>query len=139
MTLLQHYGVVLRGKIVTVIGQSNIVGKPMGLMLMNAGATVISCNSSTLDLRKKTLMADILIVAAGKPRLITEDMVQPSAIVIDVGNTFIDGVVYGDTDFEALHGKVSGITPTPGGVGPMTVATLIENTWKAYKAQRGDL
>ncbi|GAB0174202.1 MAG: bifunctional methylenetetrahydrofolate dehydrogenase/methenyltetrahydrofolate cyclohydrolase FolD [Candidatus Altimarinota bacterium] len=136
MTLLKHYKIDVAGKNVVVIGRSNIVGKPMALMLINAGATVISCNSSTENLIEKTKSADIVIVAAGHPGLLTKDMVHEKSIVIDVGSTFIDGVARGDTDFEDLKDTIMAITPTPGGVGPMTVATLIENTWKAYQSQK---
>lgn len=135
MTLLKHYDIGLVGKNVTVIGRSNIVGKPMTLMLINAGATVTTCNSTTINLSEKTRNADIVIVAAGVPWLITRDMVREESIVIDVGNTFIDGMAQWDSDFEDLHKFVKGITPTPGWVWPMTVATLIENTWKAYCSQ----
>lgn len=136
MTLLRHYDIDVAGKNVVVVGRSNIVGKPMALMLINAGATVISCNSSTKNLGEKTRNADILIVATGSPGLITRDMVNEQSIIIDVGNTFEGGVAHGDTDFDDLKDYVKAITPTPGGVGPMTVATLIENTWKAYLAQK---
>lgn len=136
MTLLKYYKIDVAGKNVVVIGRSNIVGKPMTLMLINAGATVISCNSQTKNLIEKTKSADIVIVAAGHPGLLTRDMVSEKSVVIDVGSTFIDGVARGDTDFEDLKDTIMAITPTPGGVGPMTVATLIENTWKAYQSQK---
>jgi methylenetetrahydrofolate dehydrogenase (NADP+)/methenyltetrahydrofolate cyclohydrolase len=139
MTLLAYYDIRVAGKNVVVVGRSNIVGKPMSIMLINAGATVISCNSSTANLREKTKNADIIIVAAGSPGLITRDMLRDESIVIDVGNTFIDGIAHGDTDFEDLKDTIRAITPTPGGVGPMTVATLIENTWTAYKSQQKEL
>lgn len=135
MTLLRHYHIDVAGKKVVVIGRSNIVGKPMALMLINAGATVTSCNSSTKNLGQYTIAADIIITAVGKPGLITRDMVQEQSIIIDVGSTFIDGVGHGDADFENLKDIVRAITPVPGGVGPMTVATLIENTWKAFQNQ----
>ncbi len=136
MTLLHHYDIDVMGKNVVVIGRSNIVWKPMSLMLINAGATVISCNSHTLDLSKKTKAADIVIVAAGHPGLLTRDMVHEKSIVIDVGSTFVDGIARGDSDFDELRDTIMAITPTPGGVWPMTVATLIENTWKAYCEQK---
>lgn len=116
MTLLRHYDIEVAGKNVVVVGRSNIVGKPMALMLINAGATAISCNSITKNLSEKTRNADILIVAAGSPGLITRDMVTEDMIVIDVGNTFEGGVAHGDTDFESLKDYVKAITPTPGGV-----------------------
>lgn len=132
MTLLAYYNISVTGKNIVVIGRSNIVGKPMSLMLINAWATVTSCNSNTTNLREKTKNADIIIVAAGSPGLITREMVQDNSIVIDVGNTFIDGVAHGDSNFDELKDIIQAITPTPGWVGPMTVATLIANTWKAY-------
>ena len=136
MTLLKYYKIDVAGKNIVVIGRSNIVGKPMSLMLINAWATVISCNSSTANLRDKTKSADIVIIAAGHPWLLTRDMVTEKSIVIDVGSTFVDGVVRGDSDFDDLVDTIMAITPTPGWVGPMTVATLIENTWKAYLGQK---
>ena len=136
MTLLSYYKIDVQGKNVAVIGRSNIVGKPMALMLINAGATVTSCNSSTKNLPEITRKADIIISAVGHPGLITRDMVTPKSIIIDVGSTFVDGHGVGDADFESLRDHVSAITPVPGGVGPMTVATLIENTWKAYSLQK---
>lgn len=136
MTLLKYYKIDIEGKNVVIIGRSNIVGKPMALMLINAGATVISCNSGTKNLTEITKKADIVIVAAGHPGLLTKDMVSEKSVVIDVGSTFVDGVARGDTDFEDLKDTIMAITPTPGGVGPMTVATLIENTWKAYTNQK---
>lgn len=136
MTLLSHYNIDVAGKNVVIVWRSNIVGKPMALMMINAGATVTSCNSSTKNLSEKTRNADIVIVAAGSPGLITRDMLHSESVVIDVGNTFVDGVAKGDTDFEDLKDTIRAITPTPGGVWPMTVATLIENTWKAHLAQK---
>ncbi len=108
----------------------------MALMLINAGATVTSCNSNTRDIATITKNADIIIVAAGRPGLLTKDMVTEKSIVIDVGSTFVDGVIHGDADYENLKDYVRAITPVPGGVGPMTVVTLIENTWKAFQASR---
>jgi methylenetetrahydrofolate dehydrogenase (NADP+)/methenyltetrahydrofolate cyclohydrolase len=136
MTLLKYYNIDVWWKNIVVIGRSNIVGKPMALMLINAWATVISCNSSTKNLSEKTLAADIIIVAAGSPWLITKEMIHSQSIVIDVGNTFIDGIAKWDTNFDELKDVIQGITPTPGGVWPMTVATLIENTWKAFQNQK---
>lgn len=135
MAILSYYKIDLRWKNVAVIGRSNIVGKPMALMLINAGATVTSCNSSTKDLSRITRESDIVIIAIGQPWFLTADMVTENTIVIDVGSTFVDGVGRGDTDFESLKDLVQAITPVPGWVGPMTVATLIENTWKAFLSQ----
>lgn len=133
ITLLSHYEIPVRWQNITIIGRSNIVGKPMALMLINAGATVTSCNSKTRNLREITKNADIIIVAAGQPWLLTRDMVREKSIVIDVGCTFVDGIARWDTDFADISEYVSAISPVPGGVGPMTVATLIENTWKAFQ------
>lgn len=135
MTLLTHYDISVSGKQVLVIGRSNIVGKPMSLMLINAGATVTTANSKTPNLRELTRQANIIIVAAGRPHLLTRDMVTPESIIIDVGCTFVDGVACGDVDREDIEPYVRAVSPVPGGVGPMTVATLVENTWKAYKKQ----
>ncbi len=137
MTLLSYYDIDVKGKNVCVIGRSNIVGKPMTLMLVNERATVTSCNSATLNLSEITRRSDIIIIAAGHPGLLTRDMVTESSVVIDVGSTFVDGVGRGDADFENLRDYVRAISPVPGGVWPMTVVTLIENTWKAYKMQKG--
>ncbi len=112
-----------------VVGRSNIVGKPMALLLVQKGATVTICNSRTPDLGAMTTQADILVVAAGKPRLVTAGMVKPGAVVIDVGiNRLADGKLVGDVDFQSVLGTASCITPVPGGVGPMTIAMLLENT-----------
>ncbi len=136
MKLLSHYDIDVLGKKVVVIGRSNIVGKPMALMLINAWATVISCNSATPHLREITRTADILIAAIWKPGYITWDMIKPDSVIIDVGCTFVDGKAYGDVDITSVEKVALAISPVPGGVGPMTVATLIENTWKAYQAQK---
>ena len=135
MTMLAYYHIDIKWSNVVVIGRSNIVGKPMALMLINAGATVTSCNSATDNLKEITKKANIIIVAAGSPGLLTRDMVSEQSIVIDVGSTFVDGVGRWDADYENLIDYVRGITPVPGGVGPMTVATLINNTWKAFQSQ----
>jgi methylenetetrahydrofolate dehydrogenase (NADP+)/methenyltetrahydrofolate cyclohydrolase len=129
MKILEHEGVDLQGRHAVVIGRSNIVGKPVALLLLQKGATVTICNSRTPDLRAMSLQADILVVAAGKPKLISAGMVKPGAIVIDVGiNRLANGKLAGDVDFESLLGVASRITPVPGGVGPMTIAMLLENT-----------
>lgn len=133
MRLLDHYSISVEGKHAVVVGRSNIVGKPMALMLINRGATVTSCNSKTPDLSSITRQADILISATGRARGITVDMVSEGVVVIDIGQSFIDDELYGDVDFEPVSAKASAITPTPGGVGPMTIAMLLENTWKAFK------
>jgi methylenetetrahydrofolate dehydrogenase (NADP+) / methenyltetrahydrofolate cyclohydrolase len=135
MTMLAYYHIDVGWADVVVIGRSNIVGKPMTLMLVNAGATVTSCNSSTKNLTEITKKADIIIIAAGSPGLLTRDMVSEKSIVIDVGSTFVEGVGRWDADFDGLKDHVRAISPVPGGVGPMTVATLIENTWRAFQSQ----
>jgi methylenetetrahydrofolate dehydrogenase (NADP+) / methenyltetrahydrofolate cyclohydrolase len=127
--LLEHEGIELEGKNVVVVGASNIVGKPMALMLMQREATVSICHAKTKDLAQYTILADILVVAAGRPNLILPQMVKTGAVVIDVGiNRLPDGRIVGDVDFEGLRQKVSYITPVPGGVGPMTVTMLLANT-----------
>jgi len=127
--LLEHEGIEIEGKNVVVVGASNIVGKPMALMLMQRDATVCICHAKTRDLAQFTILADILVVAAGKPNLILPQMVRTGAVVIDVGiNRLPSGRLVGDTDFEGLRKKVSYITPVPGGVGPMTVTMLLANT-----------
>jgi methylenetetrahydrofolate dehydrogenase (NADP+)/methenyltetrahydrofolate cyclohydrolase len=127
--LLDTTGIDVAGQNVVVVGASNIVGKPLALMLLQREATVTVCHARTRDLAQHTILADILIVAAGKPGLIVPEMVKQGAIVIDVGiNRLEDGRIVGDVCFEAVSKKASWITPVPGGVGPMTVTMLIENT-----------
>ncbi|MCC6948698.1 MAG: bifunctional methylenetetrahydrofolate dehydrogenase/methenyltetrahydrofolate cyclohydrolase FolD [Bradyrhizobiaceae bacterium] len=127
--LLERENIEIEGKNVVVVGASNIVGKPMALMLMQKDATVAICHIKTRDLAQFTILADILIVAAGKPNLIVPQMVRQGAVVIDIGiNRLPDGRLVGDTDFEGLLEKASYITPVPGGVGPMTVTMLLANT-----------
>jgi methylenetetrahydrofolate dehydrogenase (NADP+) / methenyltetrahydrofolate cyclohydrolase len=127
--LLEHEGIDVEGRNVVVVGASNIVGKPMALMLMQQDATVCICHKKTRDLAQFTILADILVVAAGVPGLITPQMVRTGAVVIDVGiNRLPDGRITGDVDFEGVRQKASYITPVPGGVGPMTVAMLMHNT-----------
>lgn len=136
--ILKKYELSVEGKDVVVIGRSNIVGKPMALMLVNLGATVTICNSKTKDLKEKTKQAEILISCVGKKDFITEDMVMPGAIIIDVGINRVDGKIYGDVDFENVSKKASYITPVPGGVGVMTVAMLLKNCINLYKKNRGE-
>jgi methylenetetrahydrofolate dehydrogenase (NADP+) / methenyltetrahydrofolate cyclohydrolase len=127
--LLEHEGIALEGKNVVVVGASNIVGKPMALMLMQRDATVCICHAKTRDLAQFTLLADVLVVAAGQPKLILAQMVRTGAAVIDVGiNRLPNGKLVGDVDFEPVREKASFITPVPGGVGPMTVTMLMVNT-----------
>ena len=127
MTILDEIGVEIEGKNATVIGRSIIVGRPMGALLLNKGATVTTCHSKTKDLKEHTKNADILIVAVGKPHLVTEDMVKVGATVIDVGINRVDGKLLGDVDTEKVSKKAGYITPVPGGVGITTVYTLMEN------------
>ncbi|MBP7114540.1 MAG: bifunctional 5,10-methylenetetrahydrofolate dehydrogenase/5,10-methenyltetrahydrofolate cyclohydrolase [Candidatus Peribacteraceae bacterium] len=133
--LLSHYKIPIEGKHAVVVGHSNIVGKPLAIMLLNRDATVTVCHIKTKNLKEQTLQADILCVAVGKPGLITEDMVKPGAVIIDIGVTKVDGVLKGDVDFDAVQKIASAITPVPGGVGPMTVASLIRNCVTAKKRQ----
>ena len=129
MMMLEREGVPVDGARAVVVGRSNIVGKPMALMLINAGATVTVCHSRTRDLEKITREADILVAAVGKPNMITGAMVKPGAVVVYVGiNRLPDGTLAGDVDFESVKEVASRITPVPGGVGPMTIAMLLGNT-----------
>ncbi|MCI8441778.1 MAG: bifunctional methylenetetrahydrofolate dehydrogenase/methenyltetrahydrofolate cyclohydrolase FolD [Provencibacterium sp.] len=132
--LLRHANVEIEGKECVVIGRSNIVGKPMAMLLMHANATVTICHSRTKNLSEVTRRADILVAAIGKPKFVTADMVKPGAVVIDVGmNRDENGRLCGDVDFEAVREKAGAITPVPGGVGPMTITTLLKNTVTAAK------
>ena len=127
--LLEHERIPIGGKNVVVVGASNIVGKPMALMLMQHEATVSICHAKTKDLAQFTILADILIVAAGRPNLILPQMVRTGAVVIDVGiNRLKDGTLVGDVDFEGVAAKASYITPVPGGVGPMSVSMMLVNS-----------
>lgn len=135
--LLEHVRVPIEGKNVVVVGASNIVGKPMALMLMQHEATVSICHAKTKDLAQFTILADILIVAAGRPNLILPQMVRTGAVVIDVGiNRLKDGTLVGDVDFEGVAAKASYITPVPGGVGPMTVSMLLVNTIRSCERRQ---
>ena len=137
--LLDHEGIDVEGRNVVVVGASNIVGKPMALMLMQQDATVCICHKKTRDLAQFTILADILVVAAGVPGLITPQMVRTGAVVIDVGiNRLPDGRITGDVDFEGVRQKASYISPVPGGVGPMTVAMLMHNTILSAERALGD-
>jgi methylenetetrahydrofolate dehydrogenase (NADP+)/methenyltetrahydrofolate cyclohydrolase len=132
MKLLEKSGVAIEGKHAVVVGRSNIVGKPMALLLLQANATVTICTSKTVDLAKFTRDADILVVATGKPKMITGDMIKPGAAVIDVGiNRLPDGKLCGDVDFDSAREVAGWITPVPGGVGPMTITMLVANTVQA--------
>lgn len=134
MKMLEYYGVELSGKRAVVVGRSNIVGKPMALLLLNADATVTVCHSRTRNLKEECLKADVLVAAVGKAKFITADMVKDGAVVVDVGmNRDENGKLCGDVDFEAVKDKCSYITPVPGGVGPMTITMLMYNTLQAAR------
>lgn len=129
MQMLKREGIEIKGKRAVVIGRSNIVGKPMAMLLLNADATVTVCHSKTQNLPEICAEADVLVAAIGKARFVTADMVKDGAVVIDVGmNRDTDGKLCGDVDFESVKGKCSFITPVPGGVGPMTITMLLYNT-----------
>lgn len=138
MRMLDHAAIPVEGRNVTIVGASNIVGKPMALMMMARDATVSVCHAKTRDLAQYTILADILVVAAGVPRLIGAQMVRTGAVVIDVGiNRDPQGKLLGDVDFDAVRAKASYITPVPGGVGPMTVTMLLVNTVSAAERIAG--
>ena len=138
MKMLEAEGVQPRGAEAVVVGASNIVGKPMAMLLLQAGATVTICNSKTRDLGAQTRRADVLVVATGKPRMVTGDMIKPGAAVIDVGiNRGADGKLCGDVDFDSASKVAGAITPVPGGVGPMTIAMLLVNTVEAAERAAG--
>ena len=137
MALIEKYNIDLEGKDVVVVGSSNIVGKPIAALILNSRGTVTICNIYTKNLAEKTKNADILISAVGKAKLITEDMVKEGAVVIDVGINRVNGKLEGDIDFENVQKKASHITPVPGGVGALTVAMLLSNILKSFKANRG--
>lgn len=135
--LLEHAGVKLAGKHAIVVGRSNLVGKPLALLLLQQNATVTICHSKTKSLEKITSQADILVAAVGKAGLITAEHVKDGAVVIDVGTTRAAGKLRGDVDFDSVKKKASWITPVPGGVGPMTIAMLLDNTLESYKKRNG--
>jgi methylenetetrahydrofolate dehydrogenase (NADP+)/methenyltetrahydrofolate cyclohydrolase len=138
MKMLEEEGIAVEGKHAVVVGRSTIVGKPMALLLLNAGATVTVCHSKTRDLAAMTRQADILVAAVGKARMIRADMVKPGAVVIDVGiNRLPDGKLAGDVDYAEVAKVASHITPVPGGVGPMTIAMLLGNTVKSAERRAG--
>ena len=133
--MLNYYNIDIEGKHAVVIGRSNIVGKPLSVMLLNRGATVTICHSKTKNLAEITRQADILCSAIGKPKMITKEMVKEGAVVIDIGVSRVDGKLQGDVDFEEVKYIASAITPVPGGVGPLTVASLIRNCVTAKQRQ----
>lgn len=132
MKMFEAYNIDLEGKNVTILGRSNIVGKPLIQCCLNKNATVTVCHSKTKNLKQHTLNADVVISAIGKSKFVTEDMIKPGAVVIDVGiNRDDNGNITGDVDFESVYNKASYVTPVPGGVGPMTIAMLMNNVIKA--------
>ena len=131
--LLDHYEIDISGKHAVVLGRSNIVGKPVSMLLLQRNATITICHSRTKNLEEITRSADILVAAIGRANFVTENMVRKGAIVIDVGINRVDGKLTGDINFEPVSKKASYITPVPGGVGPMTITLLMENTLKAFK------
>ena len=138
MKMLEAEGVALRGAEAVIVGASNIVGKPMAMLLLQAGATITICNSKTRDLAAQTRRADVLVVATGKPGMIDGSMIKPGAVVIDVGiNRGADGKLCGDVDFASAREVAGAITPVPGGVGPMTIAMLLVNTVEAAERAAG--
>jgi len=135
ITLLEYYSVELTGKHVVIINRSNLVGKPLIFMFLKRNATVTICHTSTVDLESHIKKADILVVAIGQPDFITKDKIKKNVVIIDVGTSRVNGKTRGDVKFEDVIEKVSAITPNPGGVGPMTVHFLLQNTYNAYKRQ----
>lgn len=138
MTLLAEYQIPVAGARAVIAGRSIDVGRPMAALLLNADATVTMCHSKTKDLAEELKRADILVSAVGKPHFITKDMVKEGAVVIDVGINQLEGKLVGDVDFEAVKEIASAITPVPGGVGPMTIATLMENTFRSAQERACD-
>ena len=133
LTMLESVGIELQGKKALIVGRSNIVGKPVLQLLLRKHATVTIAHSRTKDLKKECLEADVLIAAVGRANMITGDMIKPGAVVIDVGVNRVDGKLVGDVDFEAAKDVASHITPVPGGVGPMTIASLLQNTIECFE------
>ncbi|HEY3369101.1 MAG TPA: bifunctional 5,10-methylenetetrahydrofolate dehydrogenase/5,10-methenyltetrahydrofolate cyclohydrolase [Symbiobacteriaceae bacterium] len=128
MRLLRHYGIRLAGAHVVIVGHSDVVGKPLAMLMLHADATVTVCHKLTRDLVTHTRQADIVVVAAGVPGLIRGDMIRPGATVVDVGINVVDGKTVGDVDFESVSAVAGALTPVPGGVGPLTTLTILENT-----------
>ncbi len=137
--LIDEMGMETSGKKAVVVGRSNIVGKPVALLLLQKNCTVVICNSKTKDLKSEVCDADIIVAATGKPGLITGNMVKDGAVIIDAGVSEVDGKLIGDVVFEEAMQKASCITPVPGGVGPMTTAMLLENTLEAFKNAHKDI
>ena len=137
MAALDHHGIPLEGAQAVVIGRSNIVGKPVSLLLQQRNATVTMCHSRTRDLASVCREADILVAATGRPRMVKADWVKPGAAVIDVGVSEVDGQLVGDVDFDAMQGLARLITPSRRGIGPLTITMLLRNTLLAYRNRKG--
>jgi len=135
IALLEYYNIKIKGKDVVIINRSNLVGKPLIFMLLKRNATVTVCHTSTYRIEDHMRRADILVVAVGKPKFIKKNHIKEGVIIIDVGQSRVEGKLYGDVDFEDVLDKCGAITPTPGGIGPLTVAFLLQNTFIAYKKQ----
>ncbi|MFX1277566.1 MAG: bifunctional methylenetetrahydrofolate dehydrogenase/methenyltetrahydrofolate cyclohydrolase FolD [Promethearchaeota archaeon] len=135
IALLEHYGITIQGKDVTIINRSNLVGKPLIFMLLKRNATVSICHTSTKNIEHYMKQADILIVGVGKPNFITKDKIKEGVVIVDVGTNRVEGKLCGDVDYDDVFEKCSKITPVPGGVGPMTVSYLLHNTYFAYMKQ----
>lgn len=135
LDLLSHYKITIFKKKITLVGFGILVGKPLSVLLKKQGAIISICDSQTFDLREKVKSADIVISAVGKPNLITADMVSPASYIIDAGTSSEGGTVVGDVDFESIKNKVAGVSPVPGGIGPLTVANLLRNLVKAANKQ----
>ena len=135
IALLEHYNIEIKGKDAVIINRSNLVGKPLIFMLLKRNATVSVCHTSTRDIDRYTKTADILIVAVRKPKFITKERIKEGVVIIDVGINRVDGKLCGDVDFEGVIDKCSKITPVPGGIGPLTVSFLLQNTFTVYKKQ----
>ena len=133
MKLIDHYGIDVEGLNICVIGCSNVVGLPLSMMLIQRNATVTMCNIYTKDLKRHTLSADMVFSCCGVPKIVKKDMVKDGVIIVDIGINFVDGKLVGDVDFDGVKDKCSFITPVPGGVGPMTIAMLMEQTIEAWE------
>lgn len=136
INLLKHYNIELSGKRVAIIGRSNLVGKPLAILMIRENATVTVCHSNTKNIKEITLNSDIVISATGKSGLITEGMIRDNSVVVDVGISRVDGKLLGDVDYDNVSKKCLYITPVPGGVGPMTILSLAQNIYKAYLSQK---
>ena len=133
--ILEHYDINIKGKHVVIVNRSNLVGKPLIFLMLKRNATVTVCHTSTIHIEEITKQADILVIAVGTPNFIKKNMIKDGAVLIDVGTNRVDGKLTGDVDFDDVYDKCSFITPNPGGIGPLTVAFLMRNTFIAYKNQ----